>query len=285
MTRVRFIPVGLMAALLAVASTARAQDVEGDANVEPVDWEPVITRFFIKPRFKTVSPVQLKLDKKAALPGARAAWLEIKPLIAIPAGAIPEDAGVVGGWQLEKESGQSENIAPFLDVTSKDKTILTMLKDEPWQLIVGFDVIMSMDPARKEQVLKDYFKVMEMEVTKAIAISDDPKQFRAAAPAGAKPEGNFIEVTKQANPFGAEWYATIGGKTVSCDESIARKEGVAEFRFRATVSGRFSSLEKEQVKSVQGAIRVAFVGQAIEVRILNFKTSRGGSSATPTPKK
>jgi hypothetical protein len=274
MKPIRMILIGLVAALTLapVARAADPDDLEGETNAQPEYWEPVIAAFYIRPNLENVAPKAIKLDKKSALPGIRAAWLEIKQQVAIRTGAIPADQPVVSSWRLDRDEEQAENIAPFVSTTTGSETIPTLVKDQEFRVFVGIDVILT-DPDRKEQILRDNFKVLEFEITKAIWISDDPKQFRAAAPPEAKPEGYFTGVNKAGNPFGADWKG-VGGVTRSVGATSGRHPGVAEFRVKATISGKFSSQEKEQVKSVEGAIRIAFADQAVNLDRLTLESAK-----------
>src|SRR5688500_5141796 len=117
---------GLVA--LFVTPAARAADdldLEGEAAAEPVDWEPMITHFYVRPYFKDVGLPSAKMDRRESLPGVRAAWLAIKPRVAPVAGEIPADQEVVSGWRLDRE-GSSDNVAPFVAAQTKGEGVETL---------------------------------------------------------------------------------------------------------------------------------------------------------------
>ncbi|HSI35622.1 MAG: hypothetical protein ACAI43_05640 [Phycisphaerae bacterium] len=269
-----------------ISPFARAADdldlgngLEGETGVRPVDWEPVITRFTIRPRQGAdagnkggVEPLEVRQVNQ--LPSFRAAWLSLKPLVPIRDGAYPADAPVVSGWELRKtrtDTGfENEEIGAFVHAAGLENAPLqTILASQDARIEVGFDILMPVEPSQKDTWVKSFFQVNHLELSGPYHVADSWDDPRVAAPKDAKPDKIHLNVARKDASFGAVYSEVIPAGNLPVGEIIPRTKGLKELRLTLTVGGRFPGQSEYQLKTVNAAIRFGAVEQAVDVKILS----------------
>ncbi|HYE20772.1 MAG TPA: hypothetical protein VEA69_20160 [Tepidisphaeraceae bacterium] len=270
-----------------LAPFARAADdldlgngLEGETGVRPVDWEPVITRFTIRPRQdanpgdKSAGVEPLEVRQVNQLPSFRAAWLTVKPIIPIRDSAYPADAPVVSGWELRKtrtDTGfENEEIGAFVHAAGLENAPLqTILASQDARIEVGFDILMPVEPAQKDTWVKSFFQVNHLELSGPYHVADSWADPRAPAPTDAKPDKIHLNVLRKDASFGAVYSDAIPAGNRPVGEFIPRTKGLKELRLTLTVGGRFPGQSEYQLKTVNAAIRFGAVEQAVDIRVLS----------------
>lgn len=283
-----------------------ADDLDGidqstTSTVTPRTWEPMITEFFAAASNGSASLITSpgETPRSKDVLGEASQWQLIKPIIAprgddvTGIGSYKDDESVLSAWhRMVNDQGQVEfrtfgsNGATSADgKPSKPMIHAIYCKDHTIRLIFDLDILMNeKDPDKKDQIVKDYFKIAEISVT-ARKIADDPANFRAGVPANPNPAGVFKILTvggpteAVGEDFAARAHAWSAARHGSVDWSFlvpANTEvGVFEYRIKARVNGRFSSQEDYTSKTIEGAIRVASVNnKETEIIKLTWQSAR-----------
>jgi hypothetical protein len=286
----------VLVAIVSFASRASAQDdpggpidASGSGGVQPVKWEPMIVEFYVAAEHGTSAVVRPQLQVETPAKDARgeaAQWQAIKTLIA-PRAASPvrtqaykPDEPVFSAWQrLIDPNGVVEFLvygsnslpgAPALTAGADEKAapspgLHTLFSEDNTVLVwCDLDILMNRPAEFKDEKLKKHFKVLQYEIT-AVKLNDNLDEFRDAvmeqaeivpiAKVGNKDEKVGFEYEKTAHGLGRKW----GGHGKFNYGDRAGKKGVWELRVVARVSGRMDDAQLEEIKTVQGAIRIAFV--------------------------
>jgi hypothetical protein len=280
------------------------------ANFAPLRWEPMITEFYARAPHGTsaviVPPSREPVIGKDVR-GEAAQWGALKPLIAPLARSYDKQEPVFSAWQrwVKKDDGTvyfltfasdkvpGAELPPDLakpapadaGAAPAAPSIHTIFaQDHTIELSIDCDVLMNRTGEAKDKLLKDLFQLLALHVT-AVKVSDDPKNFRAAVPDGAKVVSIYALGDRNAltgPPYlGAthNFSQQYGAMMPVNMPLVGIDAGVWEFRILQRVAGRATRNAEAQYKEVQGAIRLAFVNdKALEIRILEYASMRGPTS-------
>ena len=293
-----------IAIVLLMAGAAAAQDLDGidqtsTSRLTPRTWEPIIPEFYAATSTGEAALVTPPREnpRNTDVLGEVAQWQVLKPLIAprgddvAGIGSYTANESVLSAWHRTfDDSGQVEfrtygsNGAPTAaDATPKPMIHAIYCKDHIIRLMFDLDILMNeKDPDKKEQIVNDYFKIAQLSLT-ARKISDDPANFRGGVPGSPNPSVyRIVNVGKPDEPVGEDfrasahsWSSSRQGVSWNFLAATSSEVGVFEYRVKARVNGRFSSQEDYASKTVEGAIRVAFVNnKSIEVIKISGESAR-----------
>ncbi|MDB5328552.1 MAG: hypothetical protein JWM57_4121 [Phycisphaerales bacterium] len=307
-------PIKILLTLLCLSTAMFAQQIEtpggddgdlaGGAAVGVTTWEPMITEFYAAAEHGTDAVVRKREEtnalgdnqKREDILGELNQWRALKPKIvprpAGPAGsqAYTDKEAVISAWQrVANKEGRIEFITygsngtpPQLKPgeTAKPPGIHTIWTlDHRLLFSCDVDVVTNATAVKKDRMLNDYFKMKQFKIT-AVKVSDDITHFRDAIPQDA-PEIPLYGLKEDTGIY-ADYRSLAhslarpqGMLTVDLLNSGIGIKGVWEFRVKVVVLGKIELADEFQEKTVDGAVRLAFVGdQKLDLSILNFDGQR-----------
>jgi hypothetical protein len=282
------------------AGADSGDDLNQTTDMAPLVWQPIIASYYVvesSPETTIVPSTQVAALSKSLI-GELNQWTQLKAIIAPrqPGAGQPaykDTETVLSGWhRLINDDGT----VSYLTLGSNDAAgltpddgagngkplapkVLTFYSDlsSPIRIFADFDILMNRDPDKKDQKVKDYFKLLELKVS-AYKVSDDPTAFRGAADENGnedviithivRPEGIQEELAPMLHAYNDKHFAVLKW-------SNGHRTGVFELRIHLRVSGRVDGAEEPQIKIVDGAIRIAFVhDKELHIDRLEWQTGR-----------
>lgn len=261
------------AALLALSATpARADEYDAppDASVEggvrAATWEPYIPTFYVAP----IDPGAKDADAPVA-PGLAEGWAALRQDARIRRGPIDVTDMVVSGWRVDTTSDR-KGLGFQVHVTENMRDpVATLPLDGEAILRCDLDVLVPVSDAEKQRLVTEakLFQIVERTITLHL-VSTDPTAYRAQAPDEPLENSSRIHETK---PYPLV-LPSLSNPVARSGWSL-RAKGVYEIRLKAKISGRLNDKEREEVKDVEGAIRVAVTDAALSVSKLSFERKYG----------
>lgn len=284
-----------LALALALTIAIRAGDVDdgpsGQVSMQPLIWEPIIADFYVVPvanvaAFEKSNTTTEFRPQGEALVGEWESWKALRRAITSRESFGPDDT-VLSGWRrATRENGavyfqtcgtHTEPKSPYWDRAKgvggdfagpESPQLFTVYAPDGEVIVTwSLDVLTNIDDVdKRERMLRDQFKLLELSVT-AHRVSNHMHDYRGCVPQ---------------NNTDADWggwianIKSVGGPTEIIGDDFAvyrqpyprasaiahwdnqHKEGVWEFRIKARVAGRANTIEDLRVKTVEGAIRIAF---------------------------
>lgn len=290
--------VGLMAGAALGADELSIDEFTTTGTVAPVIWEPMITAFWVEPPHGASDTPVVPAGRGTAIPNALGEsnqWQALKPLIRVHLrGDDPEPYGdqelIYSGWRrVVRDDGQTvfEVNGPFR--VDKDKfvpleegavvapadmrlaTIFSLAAQN--RVMIKLDILMTAPSAEwKDEKVSKYFKVLDMSVT-AHKVSRKPEEIRGPVMPDSALDSSEKQdpIIKFGDPKDERFGADFTNMASLEREWNNRQEGVFELRAKARVLGRFSAFEDPQIKTVEGAIRVSFMGRKMGIDRLNLE--------------
>jgi hypothetical protein len=261
-------------------------DYTASAGGQGVTWEPMIVHFSAASSHGSSSLVAAPTSRPALgedVIGEANQWLGIKPLIQSHNGAYNRGEAVISAWErvlngdtpryVLHDSGlaDGENLGKIHSIYADDFTI---------GLSADFDILMNATPAKKDEIVKESFKIVGLDLV-VFQVTKDYKDFRAALTDSAPKFvvhkiGDFVPEEAKSFPKIAHNYARRTGFVWAMNnDQMARQPGVYEFQLTLTVEGKMPTDAKPTRKSFTGAIRVAVVDNSkLQIDILDKDSQR-----------
>jgi|GEM_PF-4777998 len=261
-------------------------DLTTTTTAQPTTWEPMIVHFSASGEHGSASLVNPPTTRPALSDdaiGEANQWLGMKPLIQPAKGGINKDVAVISAWERVVQGDKPVYIQHSSSVTegeTEEKIHAIFAQDYTLCFAADFDILMNATPAKKDQILADFFKITDIQMT-VHQVSSDPKNIRAAVEDNA-PKFNVYKLPFGASDEAKSWPKLAhnfihhdGFKWRMTSDQMAGQVGVYEFRLKLTVEGKMAKNEDTKIRTIEGAIRIAVVNdKKWSVDKLSFNTFR-----------
>jgi|GEM_PF-4554387 len=232
-------------------------------GVRIATWTPYVAAFYVAP--PKADPAGPATAERVA-PGIAEGWAALSRDAYVRRGEIAPGDPVVSGWRVDTTT-ERKGLGFQVHATENMRDpILTLPRDGNAHLRLELDVLTQVPDDEKTRIVSvaKLFKVEERSVTLHF-VSDDPMSTRAKAE--DEPMANSARILDR-NPYPFS-LPNIGAPR-SVGSWTLRTPGVYEFRVKARIRGRLNVQEREEVKDVEGALRVAVGRSEVEIRSLSF---------------
>lgn len=251
-------------------------DTETKGGAEVASWEPCITAFYVAKKSKENVSAPADSDYKPvdAPPGAQQGWAVLKDAVRIhkPGSGYEGSDLVYSGWRLQT-SGDQAGLGFEAEIARpNDATISTHAKNQPVSIFYRLDIFMSLDDARKKELVEKHFRLVDARMS-FHAVSDDRSAFRGGAQAAILDTLPLFHVDGREQKNLPKWKIP-GAEPLERLEWTPRAKGVYEIHYSVTLSGRLDEKERAEEKTVEGAIRVAVSDEQFDIGNRHFEGTR-----------
>lgn len=271
------------AALPARAADLDNDDLTGEAVIEALSWEPIITMMRITHEGDGDEALPAAPKPLQSLPTLTAAWRQLQPLIGILGPDDPPREQFVSGWHTL----YGDKIEIRAHVFPQQK-LQQMFDAPPKRFLIRHDILTNLPPSRKQEALRRSFEIKRwtLSLHKVAEHGDDPKMLTRPASNIPDDRQQFPVMIRNddALPLSNDSHL-LDFNELGCAPKV--DPGIWEIRSVMTMRGR---LDPEGPygpdRTVQGCIRFQVLQKGFEVRRVGYESSGfsrsvGGPAATP----